>query len=179
VASRRLPLPWLVGATIVIVLVAAAVVVFAGDDDSADSADPVAVDDLALASLTGGRDQKLGDVLDRQPLVLNLFASWCSPCIQEMPDFEKVHQDLGDEVDFAGLAIRNPPDKALETVEQTGVTYPTFGDPSDEASELFGVVNMPTTVFLDADGTVLDVHTGRMTEDQLRAEIGEQFGVGV
>jgi hypothetical protein len=88
-----------------------------------------------------------------------------------------VYQDLGNEVTFAGLAIRNPPDDALAMVEQTGVTYPTYADAADEASEMFGVVAMPTTVFLAADGTVLDIHLEIFTEDGLRAEISDRFGV--
>jgi thiol-disulfide isomerase/thioredoxin len=178
VASRRLPLSWLVGATVVVLVAVVAVVVLAGgDDDAASLPDRAEVAALALAPHAGGPEQSLGDVLDDQPMVLNLFASWCQPCIEEMPDFQRVHQDLADRVDFAGLAILNPPEDALGIVERTGVTYPTFGDAADAASELFGVVNMPTTVFIQADGTVTDVHTGPLTEDELRAAIGDQLGV--
>jgi thiol-disulfide isomerase/thioredoxin len=182
VASRRLPLPWLVGATIAALLAAVAVVVVAGGDDSADSADrPAAseVKSLELTALDGGAVSRVGDVLTGKPVVLNLFASWCTGCITEMPAFERVYQDLGDDVTFVGLALRNPPDDARALVEQTGVTYPTYTDEADEAFEMFGVVALPTTVFLDADGTVRDIHLEIFTEDQLRAEIGEQFGVGV
>ena len=59
------------------------------------------------------------------------------------------------------------------------MTYPTYIDEADEAFGMFGVVALPVTVFLDADGTVRDVHLEIFTEDTLRAEIGEQFGVGV
>jgi thiol-disulfide isomerase/thioredoxin len=182
VASRRLPLPWLVGATIAALLAATAVVVFAGGDDSADSADvptPAEVKALVVTSLDSGADSRIDDLLTGKPVVLNLFASWCTGCIREMPAFERVHQDLGDDVSFVGLALRNPRDDAQALVEQTGVTYPTYTDEADEAFEMFGVVALPTTVFLDADGTVRDIHLEIFTEDQLRAEIGEQFGVGV
>jgi thiol-disulfide isomerase/thioredoxin len=182
VASRRLPLPWLVGATIAALLAATAVVVFAGGDDSADSADrpsPDEVKALVLTSLDSGADSQMGDVLTGKPVVLNLFASWCTGCITEMPAFERVYKDLGDDVTFVGLALRNPRDKAQDLVERTGVTYPTYTDEADEAVGMFGVVALPVTVFLDADGTVRDVHLEIFTEDTLRAEIGEQFGVGV
>jgi hypothetical protein len=56
------------------------------------------------------------------------------------------------------------------------VTYPTFAD-SDDAVTWFGGLSMPTTVFLDATGKVLDVHSGPLTEDALRAEIADRFGV--
>jgi thiol-disulfide isomerase/thioredoxin len=162
---------------VAILLAATAVVVLAGGDDDADAIDRAQVEKLGLTPLDGGADQQLGDLLGERPVVLNLFASWCQPCIEEMPTFERVHQDLGDEVIFAGLAIRNPPDKALDLVEQTGVTYPTFADAADAAPELFDVVNMPTTIFFDADGNVVARRAGKLTEDKLRAVIDEQLGV--
>jgi thiol-disulfide isomerase/thioredoxin len=167
-----------VGATVVVLVAVVAVVVLAGGgDDAASLPDRAEVAALVLAPHAGGPEQRLGDIRDDQPLVLNLFASWCQPCIEEMPAFERVHQDLGSEVDFAGLAVANPPEDALGIVERTGVTYPTFGDAADAASELFGVVKLPTTVFIQADGTVTDVHTGELTEDELRAAIDSQLGV--
>jgi thiol-disulfide isomerase/thioredoxin len=183
VATRRLPLSWVIAATVVVLAVAVAVVVVSGGgDDGDDFADPAEVRALPIAALAAGGARSdatsLGDLLDGKPVVVNLFASWCAPCIEEMPDFEKVHQDLGEEVTITGLAVRNPPDDALAIVEQTGVTYPTFADEADQASGLFTVVNMPTTIFLDGDGTVVDVHTGELSESELRAAIDESFGVG-
>lgn len=163
---------------VVLVAAVAVVVLAGGGGDAASFPDRAEVEALALDPLTGdGSQRPLGDLLGERPVVLNLFASWCQPCIEEMPSFERVHRDLGDEVSFAGLAIRNPPDKALGIVEQTGVTYPTFGDGADAAADLFDVVNMPTTVFIAADGTVADVHTGAFTEAELRDAIDERFGV--
>lgn len=176
-ASRRVPLPWLVGATVVVLVAVVAVVVLTrGGDDLPDPADVAA---LQVTPLAGGERQPLGDLIGERPVVLNLFASWCQPCIEEMPAFERVHQDLGDEVSFVGLAVRNTPDDAMAIVEQTGVTYPTFGEggSTDEASTLFDVVDMPTTVFIGADGAVDEIHTGAYTEGELRAAIDEYFEV--
>jgi thiol-disulfide isomerase/thioredoxin len=169
----------LIAATVAVVLVATAVLALAGGDDDAEAGpDPATVARLSLKPLDGGGEQRLGDLLDAgKPVVLNMFASWCQPCIEEMPGFEHVHQQLGGEVTFAGLAIRNPADKALALVQQTGVTYPTFADTGDAGAELFDLVNMPTTIFIDADGNVVERRAGRITEDQLRDEIDEQFGV--
>jgi thiol-disulfide isomerase/thioredoxin len=130
---------------------------------------------VRLGALDGGADRTLGELMGR-PMVLNFFASWCAPCVIEMPAIESLHQDLGDQVAFVGLASRDTPADARETVEATGVTYPTFAD-VDDAVTWFGGLAMPTTVFLDATGKVLDVHSGPLTEDELRAEIADRFGV--
>jgi thiol-disulfide isomerase/thioredoxin len=162
-----------------VLVAAAAVVAIAGRDGEDDLPDPAEVAALPIVPLTGGEPQPLGDLLGDRPVVLNLFASWCQPCIQEMPAFEQVHQDLGDEVSFAGLAVSNPPDDALRIVERTGVTYPTFdgADDADDSATVFEVEGMPTTVFIGADGTVEDIHGGELTEAELRAAIERRFGV--
>ena len=56
------------------------------------------------------------------PLIVNFFASWCTPCVKEMPDFEKLHTSHGEQFTILGLAVegRRP---ARELVESTGVTY--------------------------------------------------------
>src|SRR5690625_4799574 len=73
----------------------------------------------ADAGSASDESELLADVLDGQPAVVNLFASWCAPCIEEMPDFEAVYQDVGDEVGFIGVAIDDTDVRALEIVDST------------------------------------------------------------
>jgi cytochrome c-type biogenesis protein len=110
-------------------------------------------------------------------VVVNFFGSWCAPCVDEMPAFERVHQALGDQVTFVGMANRDAPADALDTVAATGVTYPTFDDPDASAITYFGGLAMPTTVFIDATGEVADVNSGPLTESELRAKLADLFGV--
>jgi cytochrome c biogenesis protein CcmG, thiol:disulfide interchange protein DsbE len=199
VASRRLPLPAVIAAT-AFALVAAlgALAVLDGGnargDAGADSATPGdgAADDfelapqgqlpgsvaeVRLASLRGGPDAALGDLLTGAPVVVNFFASWCVPCVEEMPAIEAVHRSLGDRVTFVGLANQDRDEDALATVDATGVTYATYGDPDASAITYFGGLSMPTTVFIAADGTVVDVKNGPLTEAELRAKITDVLGV--
>jgi cytochrome c biogenesis protein CcmG/thiol:disulfide interchange protein DsbE len=194
VATRRLPLSAVVVATVLGLV--AAVGVFAlldgGDDGSAaddagDSADsyelspsgelPGSVAEVRLAALDGGDDRTLGELVGTKPVVVNFFASWCAPCVDEMPALERVHQDLGDQVTFVGMAVRNTPEQALDTVEATGVTYPTYNDPDSNAITYFGGLTMPVTVFIDANGEVVDVNNGALSEDEMRARLTDLFGV--
>jgi cytochrome c biogenesis protein CcmG, thiol:disulfide interchange protein DsbE len=199
VASRRLPLPAVIAATAFALLAAlgAFAVLDGGDargDAGADSATPGdgAADDfelapqgqlpgsvaeVRLASLRDGPDAALGDLLTGAPVVVNFFASWCVPCVEEMPAIEAVHRSLGDRVTFVGLANQDRDEDALATVDATGVTYATYGDPDASAITYFGGLSMPTTVFIAADGTVVDVNNGPLTEAELRAKITDLLGV--
>ncbi len=198
-ATRRLPLRAFVIATL-LALVAGVLVASLLDDDGS-GADrgpgsgsgggsggdtyqitpagelPASVADVTLAPIDGGADRKLGELLGSTPIVVNFFASWCAPCVTEMPAFERVHQDIDDQVQFVGIAYQNSDELAVETVERTGITYPAFGDSGQDAMSYFGGIQMPTSVFIDADGAVVDVHTGDFDEDELRATLDELFGI--
>ncbi len=112
------------------------------------------------------------------PTVVNFFASTCVPCITEMPIFEQVHQELGDSVTFLGLAVaQDRPEDAQELVTQTGVSYRTGQDRDGSVITALGGSFLPTTVLLDSDGTIVDVHTGELTAAELRALIADKLGV--
>lgn len=109
-----------------------------------------------------------------QPLVLNFWASWCPPCVGEMGDaFEPAHQEYGDDVAFLGVNVQDNRDLAMDVVEKTGVTYELAEDPEGKLFTEFGGFGMPVTVFISADGEILDTHGGPLTRDQLDAKINE------
>ena len=129
--------------------------------------------DVSFALLEGGT-LRLAD-LQGTPVVVNFFATWCTPCVKEMPAFEQVHQELGDAVAFVGIDVRDSVSGARELVERTGVTYTIGRDPSGEIFQDFGAVNMPSTYLLAADGTVVASHAGALDADGLRDLVAEHL----
>jgi|TARA_Y100000590_G_scaffold231995_2_gene261356 thiol-disulfide isomerase/thioredoxin len=107
------------------------------------------------------------------PLIVNFFASWCTPCVKEMPDFEKLHTSHGEQFTILGLAVegRRP---ARELVESTGVTYSVGLDENDLLIELGGFA-MPTTVFISKDGQILESHSGVLDYDGLVSRLKHLF----
>lgn len=144
----------------------------AGDDESGDDdliggeVEGEAAPTERFALLEGG-SMSLAD-LRGTPVVVNFFASWCVPCVEEMPAFETVHQQLGDEVAFVGIALQESAEASRSIVEETGVTYTIGRDPSGALFEAFDGVNMPSTFVLDADGVVVGVSAGALDADGLR-----------
>jgi thiol-disulfide isomerase/thioredoxin len=115
---------------------------------------------------------------DGQALVVNFFASTCTPCITEMPEFEEVHQDLRDNVTFVGIAVQDRQDDAADLVDRTGVTYDTGLDPDGTLFQAMGGVALPTTALVRTDGSVAEVRTGAVSEKTLRELIRNELGVG-
>ncbi|MFP3915232.1 MAG: TlpA family protein disulfide reductase [Actinomycetota bacterium] len=111
-----------------------------------------------------------------RPLVVNFWASWCPACVAEMPDFERVHTRLGEDVAFLGLAMQESDESAArELIEETGVTYELGRDPDGSIFADFGGIAMPTTVFIDRDGAVVSTHPGAIFADDLEATIRRQL----
>ena len=99
------------------------------------------------------------------PLIVNFFASWCAPCVKEMPDFERLHELHGERFQIIGLAVEGER-PARQIVKTTGVTYPIGLDDNDLLVELGGVA-MPTTVFISSHGDLLESHSGVLNYSKL------------
>lgn len=118
----------------------------------------------------------IDDITDG-PLVANLWATWCPPCIAEMPAFDEVADDpdvAG--VTIVGVNVGDSADAATAFADELGVTYPQFTDPDGLLSTTLAVSALPATAFFDDDGTLVRVHSGAFTADELRAAIRDAFG---
>lgn len=117
-----------------------------------------------------------------QPAVVNFYASWCEVCHAELPAFQAVHQQLGDRVAFVGVNPQsNDSDQAQAAmIREAGVRFPTARDRHDDLLRLFNTTGgLPTTLFLDAQGRVLQVHNGGFDETTLTAAVRQYLGVTV
>ncbi len=131
---------------------------------------------LSLPRLEGEGSIDYAGLADR-PLVINFFASWCPNCIAEMPDFERVHRSLGDQVEFLGISQSDPAGASIDLAHETGITYNTGIDRSGVFFNALGVTGMPTTVFVRPGGEIAEVWQGALDEATLQQMIGEHLGV--
>lgn len=145
------------------------------DPGATPSGDGERVPSMAVEAFDG-TEVKLSDYTGT-PLVVNFWASWCPPCVAEMPDLEAVHQATADQVTFVGVDTQDQPEAAARLVEETGVTYDLVRDPDGALFRAFGVFGMPSTFYVDATGTIVGRHTGLLTQDALFADLEENLGV--
>jgi thiol-disulfide isomerase/thioredoxin len=149
---------------------------FGSPGDEAEAPPPVTTESDVPTDAFEYWDGTEGSLRDfaGEPVVLNFFASWCAPCVEEMPAFEEVHQDLGEQVRFVGVNRPDRADAAQRIIDQTGITYEVVRDPGTLLESLEGLV-MPTTVLITAEGRVVRLHSGPMNADQLRTAIDEEL----
>ncbi len=134
---------------------------------------PATLPVLAQAEDAGTID--MGDL--GGPAVINFWATWCAFCVDEMPDFEQVHQQLGDRVRFIGVDVQDNREAALGFARDVGVTYELVEDVDRSYYYDVKARGMPTTLFVDADGVIRWRHTSALSLQELQALIGEHLGV--
>ena len=117
------------------------------------TADPARVPDVSFTDARGD-ERQLSDFRG-QAMVLNFWATWCAPCIHEMPSLDRLEQTKGGD-DFVVLVMSN--DRAGANVvdpffEEVGLTaLDKYYDPRSELARAMGVTGLPTTIVIDANG---------------------------
>lgn len=121
--------------------------------------------DFALQDLDGNT-VSLDDYAGR-PVFINFWATWCIPCIQELPAFE-AFIDEQDEVAVLAINFGESPEEVRTFFEGIGIeNIPTVLDSGLNVKNSFGVQNLPTTFLIDAEGVVRYMKLGEMTIDEM------------
>lgn len=163
-------------------LVVAAVVVFVLRDDRDDartsgSLPPPAegvievgatAPDFTLPGLDGGA-VSLNEPRGR-PVVLNFWASWCTPCREEFPMFERALARHGD-LRVIGVSYEDLPADARRFADEQDADWPLAVDPDDAVARAYGVPSVPTTFLIDRDGRVAQRLFGISSEDDFEREL--------
>jgi thiol-disulfide isomerase/thioredoxin len=118
--------------------------------------------EASLSSMTG------------TPVVVNMWATWCTPCVKEMPAFDEVASSTSG-VRIIGVNVGDTAEAASKFADDLGVSYEQFTDPDGNLSTALSVSGLPATAFVDADGKVVEVHQGAYTAPELRDAIAQHF----
>lgn len=102
-----------------------------------------------------------------KPVVLNFWATWCPPCRVEMPYFESVNSLYDGKIAILGLNQAESADTITDYAREHGLTYPLLVDGDMKVNNLYGVLNLPTTIFIDKNGIVREVIIGTINQGVL------------
>jgi len=135
------------------------ITVFAATSLASSGLEGQVAPDFALKSSTGENlrlSEYRGNVV-----MINFWATWCGPCRQEMPLLDELYTRY-ERVGFSLLGVNIDDDsrRAMQMIEDLGVSFPVLFDARKEVSELYEVEAMPVTVLIDREGNVRYVHHG-------------------
>lgn len=145
-----------------------------------EAVEPVAAPDFTALDSEGNSVQ-LSDYLGT-PVILNFWASWCSPCKSEMPDFDAAYQQYGDEIQFMMVNMTDGGQETLESakdfIAESGYSFPVFFDTEYSAAMAYGVSSIPATYFVNAEGNLVAYGIGPLDLEALETGIGMLQGSG-
>lgn len=105
-------------------------------------------------------------------VVLNFWASWCAPCMREMPNLERLNQDYKHEgIQVLGVAVVSNSNDIPGKVALTGVTYPILIGDKDLIAQYGSFSDLPTTFIIDENGRILRQLSGSNSFKALEEEI--------
>lgn len=115
--------------------------------------------DFTLKS-SAGNNLRLSEFIG-QVVLINFWATWCSPCRKELPLLNELHERYN-RAGFVliGINIDQDLDKAREFANSLGIKFPILFDPVNEVSKSYGLSAMPTTIIIDRSGKTARVFLG-------------------
>ncbi len=177
--ARRRRWGWWVLAGVVLVAMAVGVAINAGDDLGKVPGTIRLTGEAKTFSLDDVRPERPPVSLESfrgKPVVLNFFASWCQPCIRELPAMQAMAERYKGKVAFVGVTFSDRRDAAKGVLDRAGVQYPAAFDSSmSDVAYDYAVRVMPTTFFIGPDGNLVERKDGEINEVQLRTVIDRLF----
>lgn len=132
--------------------------------------------DVTIYNATGDKIS-LTSLFEGKPAIVNFWASWCGPCRSEMPEFQSVYESMGDEINFVMINLtdnfRETQKNAEKFISTNKYTFPVYFDKDMDASDKYAIYSIPTTLFINTDGKIVNTHSGILTKQQLVQKIDE------
>lgn len=125
--------------------------------------------DVVMRPLDGAGSLQLSSLRGR-PAVVNFWATWCVPCVQEHAALTSGARSNPD-VAFLGVVYEDSAENAAAFLDQRGSAYPSYADENGKAAIAFGVYGVPETFFIDARGTIVSKFVGPLDSNSLRERL--------
>lgn len=123
--------------------------------------------DLPGLNLPNGKNTLSLESLTGRPAIVNFFATWCPYCRKQTPLLVEAAQKYPTELQFVGLDVGENQAQVLGYIQEMNIPYPVLIDEDSQVAAAYSVSGFPTTLFIDAEGRVVNVQVGLMTAEEL------------
>ncbi len=106
------------------------------------------------------------------PVVINMWASWCGPCKYEAPELQRAYEAYKDSgVLFLGVALQDSVENSMDFIEHFGWSFPAGPDDTGDIMKAYRVMAIPMTFIVNANGVVSYIHIGAIDEETIAREL--------
>ena len=130
--------------------------------------------DFILNSLAGDSLKLIG--FRGKPVFINFWATWCAPCLLEMPNIQKYYKKYPSQFEVLAVNAGETERTVQRFVDDLGVSFKILLDPDGKVQELYRIKGYPTTYVVDKDGIIRFQHIGSLSEKQIE-EYLEAVGI--
>jgi peroxiredoxin len=116
------------------------------------------------ATNTDGTLVKLSDYRGKTVL-LNFWASWCGPCVREMPLIHEIYQSHDPGIEILSVNVGESKGSVNEFMNEHHLTFPVIIDVTGKSADLYGVIGLPASFIIDEEGLLQQVGIGEMTDE--------------
>lgn len=109
------------------------------------------------------------------PTVVNLWASWCPPCREELPAIESFARHANGQVAVIGVDTQDTRSAAASTISDRGLTYPMLYDQDQRLLRELGLSSLPVTMFLDGRGAIVGVYHGPALDEAKLTGLAQRY----
>ena len=111
-------------------------------------------------------------------IFLHFWADWCSECRAEFPRIEKAFETLQGDTDFVILSVNAGQSKyhVEDFKEEFHIRFPMLVDEYAKSAKLYNIKGLPTTLIIDPNGNIVDIHVGWITEKYIIEGIQRYLG---
>ena len=127
--------------------------------------------DFSLQDLNG-KQVKISDFIGEQPVIIDFWATWCAPCLKELPKLDKMQKQFGDSLLVIAISTDKPRKKneVKKHIKSQKFKFTTLLDTRGEARKLLNIKNIPFTLLIDKNGEIVYDHLGYNTGDEKHLE---------
>jgi thiol-disulfide isomerase/thioredoxin len=180
-AARRFRFPMLILFSLLLVLTACgeddANLIGSGDSTGGPEHDFAFIPYQGIGNPGDEEEMMFSDLFaEGKPVVLNFWAGQCPPCRAEMPHFQQLADEYGDEFILIGIDVGvftglGTEQNALDLLDELDITYPAGRALERDPLIDYGATGMPTTVFMSAEGEIVEKRIGLILEDEMREKL--------
>lgn len=124
---------------------------------------------IIVKSYPGREALPLSSLYEKKPIYLNFWATWCPPCVREMPHMEELYPEYRDKLGFVIVSVDSKLTDLEAFLAKNKYTFPIYTTNNKEASDAYNLLGIPTSIIIGTDGNIKAVHVGGMSREDMKA----------